>query len=352
MSESRASVPAWKLFISANFKSMSSSSLLILLPLLSLLLHQTKHHRWKCAASNARFTGSSSTAISFEDVSVVWRRDLAPKSSDIISLPIFAHGRLSSWLVFTIICSSGCPCVGFPTSPYDLPLLTALAFNDVAKHDILWGELGIPFANDREEPDNVWKEHYLSLGLAYLYQTVTAATYDDRYKLISPNLGSDELFLFQGLKSQGEDDDVLVAEFSIEEEDIYLKRHLAVDKDIGPFQVWRWAYADSTKAFLYFGDGKGKLREFGYVMWDIARLAQQSLFGYHWDRYPGPIVRRQEYDRLNREMQNSFRERSKVWQRGGRGWWSSGDESRVQWPRQVVERKKNDSNRSWGKKDT
>ena len=234
---------------------------------------------------------------------------------------------------------------------HDPRMLTGPAFNDVAEHDVLWGKLGIPYANDHDEPDNIWKEHYLSLGLDYLYRAATAANYDDRYKLVSPNLGSDELFLFNGLKSQDEDDDVLVIAFNTEEQYKYLKEHLAVDDDNDPFHVWRWAHADSTKACLYFGDGKGTLRSSGYVMWDLDRLYGQALFSRPWDIYLGPVIRRQDYDRRNRQMQRSFGERSKIWSRGGTGWWSTDDESKVQWRRKAVEKNKQEPDHPLSNKD-
>ncbi|MCJ1249618.1 hypothetical protein MMC30_006844 [Trapelia coarctata] len=129
-----------------------------------------------------------------------------------------------------------------------------LPFNEVAEHDIEWGELSIPFANDWDEPDNVWKEHYLSLGLAYLYRAITAANYEDRYQLISPNLGSDELFLFEGMKSQEEEDDVPLVEFSSDEKDKYFRRHLAVDNGLMLIALRRASILVMVKGNFEAGD--------------------------------------------------------------------------------------------------
>lgn len=193
----------------------------------------------------------------------------------------------------------------------------------------------IPFANDWYDPENCWKEHYLSLGLAYLHQVVVAATYDDRYKLISSNFGIDELSLFAGLKMQDEDDGVTLAEYgSPEEEQKFIIAHLADADDMGPPQAWRWAYNDSTRACLYFGDDQRTLRQSGYVMWDLARLSQQGLFRNPWVSDPDSLVFNPEEER---EMQESFMARSKVWRRGGTGWWSPGDESKIQWGQPLCE---------------
>jgi len=231
------------------------------------------------------------------------------------------------------------------------PMLTDAAFNDVAEHDVQWGELRIPYANDWFGIDNTWKEHYLSLGLAYLHQAVTAATYDERYKLITSNMGNDEFFLFEGLKRQGDDDAFELSDFGTEEEDKYLKKHLAVDDDSGPFEAWRWAYADSSRECLYFGDEQRKLRRSAYVMWDLARLSQQGILRTEWVPDPGPVVDPEEYNRRAKEMKESFDERLKVYGRGGLGWWSPGDESKVRWRQQVAEKPKTAPDRSWDKKE-
>ena len=46
------------------------------------------------------------------------------------------------------------------------------------------------------------------------------------------------------------------------------------------------------------------------------------------------LIRYSQGDRERREseMQKSFKARHKIWKRGGRGWWSEEDESRVVWP--------------------
>lgn len=41
-----------------------------------------------------------------------------------------------------------------------MPLrLTVVAFNDVAAHDVVWGEYSIPFDDDDDPSDNFWKQH-------------------------------------------------------------------------------------------------------------------------------------------------------------------------------------------------
>lgn len=68
-------------------------------------------------------------------------------------------------------------------------------------------------------------------------------------------------------------------------------------------------------------------------MWDFDRLAKWGLLDYDWRSLPYEEPPNDtEQRRREGEMEESFRARRKIWNRGGRGWWSPGDESRVVWP--------------------
>ena len=80
-------------------------------------------------------------------------------------------------------------------------------------------------------------------------------------------------------------------------------------------------------------DHQRTLRQRGYVMWDSTRLAQWSILDHEWLKLPHelPIT---YFKQCHREVVAavSFDARLKIWRRGGRGWWSAGDESRIVWP--------------------
>ncbi|MCJ1402995.1 hypothetical protein MMC11_006217 [Xylographa trunciseda] len=229
--------------------------------------------------------------------------------------------------------------------------LTEIAFNDVAEHDIYWGEWYIPYFDDWDSPENFHKEGYLSLGLSYLHKIVTAETYEQRYDLISPVLRSNDNFLYEGLQTQGEDDGQPLPEYGNDAGQIYVDALLPGSEDFGPVRAWQWAHADSSRERYYFRDDQRVLRQSGYVMWDMSRIS--DWIELRWDSYPQ--LRSQiddgEDERLRKAMQKSWSERSKVLQRGGRGWWAPGDESKVQWRVQVPIVKKVEADRSWTKKD-
>ena len=73
------------------------------------------------------------------------------------------------------------------------------------------------------------------------------------------------------------------------------------------------------------------LRERAYVFWDGNRLRN------HPDGLGEDPGDRRGYTKAEHEdMMESFDERSKVCQKGGKGYWSKNDTSRVMWPRGVA----------------
>ena len=72
-------------------------------------------------------------------------------------------------------------------------------------------------------------------------------------------------------------------------------------------------------------------------MWDLARWERWGTLDEEWEENP-PAEYDPERDygidlgQQQEEMRESFRVRHEICNRGGRGWWTPGDESRVQWP--------------------
>lgn len=97
--------------------------------------------------------------------------------------------------------------------------------------------------------------------------------------------------------------------------------------DSGPYQAWHNANADSTlEESLVFND-KAWLLERAYVFWDRDRMQE------HEDGFGQNPGRKAAYtDQDYQDMLESFEERSRIWQQGGRDYWSRGDTSRIVWP--------------------
>ncbi len=222
-------------------------------------------------------------------------------------------------------------------------MLTKLAFNDVAEHDVFWGELSIAYVDDYDELGSLYKEHYLSRGLAYLRQVVSATHYDERFELIHPNLGIDGCFLFNGMSTQDGDASYLPLEdYSSAEKDKFIRNPFFADNNNGPMEAWIWAHAESTRERFYFRDDQYALRQRGYVMWDFSRISQWDCFHVPWLDTTDVIHRGEEIKRRHAAMMKSFDQRSGIYRRGGRGWWSPDDESRIIWQPRMIEKKEPD----------
>lgn len=203
----------------------------------------------------------------------------------------------------------------------------------MAKHDVEWGYLEMDYLDGFDWRFNSWKEAYLSLGLAYLHKVIDASAYDERCQLLKTHRDWEDCSLHDALTEQPDDNGLPELEdYTIEDERAHIPAQLAIDSDKGPKDAWRWAYAENTNAQWYNGNEQGFLRQRGYVMWDSARLGQWGLLDQEWRELPRESVSDEEERRRAREMRDSFEARRTIWSRGGRGWWSPGDESRIIWP--------------------
>lgn len=212
-----------------------------------------------------------------------------------------------------------------------------LPFNDVAEHDVEWGELDVPWVHTFGSAEIFYKEGYLLNGLNFLFQLCTAKTYDDRHVLLS-KWRSGGSFLSDALKPPRrlQYDGVPLKEFNNEEEKLLVRSPFDEDIDSGPAEAWRWAHAAYTKDHFYFLDDHRRFRQRGYVMWDLTRLLRWKFFTLPvriqaLERSSGYLERLEKEAEVKKQM-DSWKERSRIWLKGGRGWWALGDESRIQWP--------------------
>ena len=217
----------------------------------------------------------------------------------------------------------------------------------MAEHDIEWGERSIPYSNMNERDDNDYTEWCLSFGLEWLHKLVTASTYNERYQMFLPWLSTNCDFMgsmlfrtdtvpLPTLVSIDDFGERRLVELSEEDQFKILNTKFANDPDRGPLEAWRWAYQELSVTHLCYRLEQEQLRERGYVMFDFDRLYRWNIFSTSFDTqaaYKDWWKRRRETDNgLYERMIRSWGERSKIWLRGGRGWWSEGDESKLIWP--------------------
>lgn len=72
-------------------------------------------------------------------------------------------------------------------------------------------------------------------------------------------------------------------------------------------------------------------RERAYVLWDKDRLQQYNLLELFAGALPKSELELEDSEAEHDIMIKSFDERSKIWQKAGRGYWSQGDETRIVW---------------------
>lgn len=102
------------------------------------------------------------------------------------------------------------------------------------------------------------------------------------------------------------------------------------DLDKGSFEAWRVVFNPfPCMTWIMLVENSG-LREWAYVFWDSVRLEIYDLLELFENAQEDSELQR-AYDDIH-EMHESFDERSRIWQKGGSGYWKKNDESRIVWP--------------------
>lgn len=168
----------------------------------------------------------------------------------------------------------------------------------------------------------------------FLDELMNAASYDDQRQLLStiwshgarPHL--DSAVREASLNEQGQG--ILPEDMSESDvEELFRPSHWGDGRDEGPHQAWKHAPAFYSPGRMTSRGFSGNLWDVAYVFWDLDRtqdLISSGVFG----SLEGTGMGRQWGPRY-REMEESWRERSEIWERGGSGYWSPGDTSRVVW---------------------
>jgi hypothetical protein len=78
------------------------------------------------------------------------------------------------------------------------------------------------------------------------------------------------------------------------------------------------------------------LREHAYVLWDLDRLERCKMLD-KFELIPTEPSHMYSEEYIAR-MEKSIHERYAIWQKGGSGYWSEGDASRVIWPEKLLDR--------------
>ncbi|KAK8065479.1 hypothetical protein PG997_012226 [Apiospora hydei] len=184
-------------------------------------------------------------------------------------------------------------------------------------------------------------------GLEKLHQIVRAETYEERHALLHHlRIGgvgppAPELGLYGGLRGANEQTHIIFLKWLTPDDDVLrLRQPYFREPDPGPADGWRWAHQEESWAHWVYQGNRRDLRRWGYVMWDRRRLESIGLFREPWD--DASCLReaareQQEAAQRRAGLHESWERREWIWKRGGGGWWSWADESKVRYPDAAVE---------------
>ena len=173
----------------------------------------------------------------------------------------------------------------------------------------------------------------LARGIEYIYSLTNETCYETKLALSKSQLGVDSTQLFDKLSTEEDADvddyDGDLRDYSPEQIAALAPCQDPQDTDSGPYDAWRVTHLQVNRfAFVMFGNSQ-TCREHAYVFWDSARQQEHELLTL-FDNLPQG--ERHEYTNEEHEaMRRSWDERSEVYQKGGRGYWSEGDLSHVVW---------------------
>ncbi|POS79252.1 hypothetical protein DHEL01_v202342 [Diaporthe helianthi] len=211
----------------------------------------------------------------------------------------------------------------------------APVFNDVARHDITWGHANVDF-NTRAAHETI--QHILSLGLREILTIARLqdTNYQEREALLDPDnhipaknggFFNAALFVMNFYAQPSDGADLLYKTISS-------AKPFYGDADPGPETMWRLSCPQDGSSLALFEEHDWIFRRWGYVLWDHERLCDLARQGVirlspPWEPAVSPQL---EYSTTTEQEQEvSWRARSSLYVRGGRGWWAEGDESRVRW---------------------
>lgn len=216
------------------------------------------------------------------------------------------------------------------------------AFNHMVDHDVTWGYLRVPYI-DRLSMN--YAQYLIFEGLEKCYHLSKASTYEQWHALLSS--GEErfcepfytDVFLHRGLEKAANPPPMyidLLGELDDEDREVVVGWPFYDDPDRGPVSMWEWVHRDEIPGEFVAGARTAYHRQWAYTFWNLSRLESAGLLSDPSISARGPLDEDDlgEYrtpERL-RNLENSQKCRAKVWYKGGSGWWSAEDQTKVVWP--------------------
>ena len=202
-------------------------------------------------------------------------------------------------------------------------------------HDVEWAAATTP-TFELPELCDLWRNHYLTYGLSYLHQLVNTSGYEDARHLLGPSGDNANYLHFDVFDPEILSNELSASkQYSKEDVQTCFPTRSAIDYDKGPEEAWRWAstFTSVLEHRFWFSLSQKTLRDRGYVLWDSARLVKWGLLDQVCItiRFENGIVDALIHE-CSKQLSHSVPARRRIRDRGGRGWWSPGDESGIVWP--------------------
>ncbi|KAI1456017.1 hypothetical protein F4805DRAFT_433580 [Annulohypoxylon moriforme] len=216
-----------------------------------------------------------------------------------------------------------------------LELKLSKASYDVLAHDVEFGELGIDYVTTGD--DNGFRQLWLSQGVDFIHKLMSESSYEGKKTLLKSAFLAGRVDLYDALMSPSEtdlNDDAPLEDYADEDLAALFPPTESPDQDTdkGPFEAWRVVFNPLPRIAWVMLTNNSGLRERAYVFWDLNRIETYGMLNL-FENVPEDSELQRAYDNFE-EMSESFEERSKIWQKGGSGYWSKNDESRVVWSTQ------------------
>ncbi|KAI0967016.1 hypothetical protein F4678DRAFT_447161 [Xylaria arbuscula] len=202
------------------------------------------------------------------------------------------------------------------------------ASRDVLAHDIEFGELSIDYITNG--PENPWKQRWISQGFGFIHKLEQATSYDEQQILLSSTSVSGQVELHEALTKSCESDDgnyEILENYSQEEIKALEPRQDNEDEDDGPFIAWKPNHDHLPREAWVLMTDNAVLRRCAYVLWDAARIRRYNMLQIFDKLSQRPFASESEFNAEAFEaMFRSFAQRSKIWQKGGRGYWNGSED--------------------------
>lgn len=191
-------------------------------------------------------------------------------------------------------------------------------------HDVAWAVSSFEWAHTSQAAS---VQGLLATGLEKLFSLAIAASHEERSCILPvyrPYHRED--FLYKAL------DRAFRASSSSQNVE---RKSFFDDPDPGPANAWRWADVAYPHHLRPIGPILSELqRQWGYVMWDKARLERSEVLRSSLVATTNSLPRLSAAYRPN--WRQSLPRRRALFNLGGRGWWDSEDESKVIYPGRKV----------------